>query len=288
LNAVILTYHSHHLLGPGYAVNDHAALPLDLELVTRAGYRIVSLDRIVDGLAESSRAAAHAGSDDVRCCVALTFDDGPVFDVDDFVHPELGFQRGFVGAMRDFSLTALGRRQPGLTATSFVIASPSARKVMEATFDRRYTYLEPGALDDAWWERGIATGLLSIANHSWDHLHPALPKTAHSGDARADFTRVVSDADADAQIRAAAAYLQQRTHGRAAPHFAYPFGHCNAFLATDYLPRCGADVGVRAAFTTEPRPVGADDSRFRLPRYVCGEHWKSPGELAAILAEAAR
>ena len=145
----------------------------------------------------------------------------------------------------------------------------------------------PGALDDGWWTRAIESRLLAIANHSWDHLHPALPRVAHSADARGDFTRVASEGDADAQILAATRYLRERTAGRAAPYFAYPFGHWNDFLADDYLPRRRADVDVRAAFTTEPRPVRADDSVYRLPRYVCGQHWKHPDELAAILAAAA-
>jgi peptidoglycan/xylan/chitin deacetylase (PgdA/CDA1 family) len=288
MNAVILTYHSHHVVGPDYARNDHVALPVDLATLTRAGYRIVSLDAIVDALALAKAGDGRVGAAPEARLVALTFDDGPVYDLDDFVHPEYGVQRGFAGIMRDFSHTALGRGQPDLAATSFVIASPEARKVMEATFDDRYTYLGAGALDEAWWPRALATGLLSIANHSWDHLHPALPRVAHSADVRADFTRVTNDADADAQILTASRYLQERTGGRATPHFAYPFGHCNTFLSTDYLPRRGAEAGVIAAFTTEPCPVRKDDNPFRLPRYVCGDHWKSPEELAAILAPALR
>jgi peptidoglycan/xylan/chitin deacetylase (PgdA/CDA1 family) len=288
VNAVILTYHSHHIVGPDYARNDHIALPVDLATLTHAGCRIVSLDAIVDALALAKAGDGRVEAAPEARLVALTFDDGPVYDLDDFVHPEYGFQRGFVGIMRDFLRTALGQGQPDLAATSFVIASPEARKVMEATFDDRYTYLGAGALEEAWWPRALATGLLSIANHSWDHLHPALPRVAHSADVRADFTRVTNDADADAQILTASRYLQQRTGGRATPHFAYPFGHCNTFLPTDYLPRRGTEAGVRAAFTTEPRPVREDDSLFRLPRYVCGDHWKSPEELAAILAPALR
>jgi peptidoglycan/xylan/chitin deacetylase (PgdA/CDA1 family) len=130
--------------------------------------------------------------------------------------------------------------------------------------------------------------LLSIANHSWDHLHPALPRVAHSQDARGDFTRVATDADADAEIMAAAEYLARRTTGRAGPYFAYPFGHTNDFLVGDYLPRRGPGIGVRAAVTTEPRPVRPGDSPFRLPRYVCGDHWRAPEQLADILALAAR
>jgi len=286
LKALVLTYHSHHVLGSGYALNDHVALPSDLELVTRAGYRVVSLDTIVDALDATRDCHGSSDIDEDRRYVALTFDDGPVFDLDDFVHPEFGLQRGFIGAMRDFAQTALGRGQTELTATSFVIASPEARRVIEATYDRHYTYLEAGALDDAWWERGVATGLLSIANHSWDHLHPALLRVAHSRDVRGDFMQVASDPDADAQILVAARYLRQRTRSRATPYFAYPFGHCNEFLSTDYLPRRGDEIGVRAAFTTEPRSLRVDDNPYRLPRYVCGVHWKNPEGLAAILAAA--
>jgi len=201
-------------------------------------------------------------------------------------NPALGMQRGFAGAMADFAATALGAQQPELAATSFVIASPDARRVMESTFDAEYTYLGAGALDDRWWARAAATGLLEIANHSWDHLHPALARVAHSRQARADFTQVLTEADADAQIRAAAAYIAERTGGRAAPYFAYPFGHYNEFLTRDYLPRHGEDAGVRAAFTTEPRALRAGDSRWCLPRLTCGHHWTSPAALLRILASA--
>ena len=290
MKAVVLTYHSHHVLAPEYAENDHLALPVDLATVTAGGWRIVPLGRIVAALAAARARGAGEGVDAGTTgerLLALTFDDGPAWDLDDFVHPVLGFQRGFVGAMRDFAATAAGAGQPELAATSFVIASPDARRVAETTFDRQYTYLVSGALDESWWSRGLESGLLEIANHSWDHLHPALPRVAHSADVRADFTRVASEDDADAQILDAARYLRERTGGRAAPYFAYPFGHCNDFLAADYLPRRRLDIGVDAAFTTEPRPVRADDSAYRLPRYVCGQHWKHPDELAAILAAAA-
>jgi peptidoglycan/xylan/chitin deacetylase (PgdA/CDA1 family) len=286
LKALVLTYHSHHVLGPEYAVNDHVALPIDLDLIARARYEIVSLDTIVGALIAARGGHRSSNADDDRRYIALTFDDGPVFDLDDFLHPEFGPQRSFVGAMRDFSQTALGQAQSGLVATSFVIASPEARRVIETTYDRRYTYLESGALDDIWWKRGIATRMLSIANHSWDHLHSDLPMVAHSRDARGDFMQVTSDVDADAQILAATRYLQLRTGGRATPFFAYPFGHCNEFLSNDYLPRHGEAAGVRAAFTTEPRAIRIGDNRYSLPRYVCGVDWKSPDEFAAILAAA--
>jgi hypothetical protein len=146
LKAVVLTYHSHHVQGPDYARNDHVALPVDLLTIARAGARIVSLATLVEAL-ESQQAGTDA-SNGGATLVALTFDDGPVYDFADFVHPTLGKQRSFVNAMRDFRATDAGRAQADLAATSFVIASPAARRVMESTFDAEYTFLEPGALGD--------------------------------------------------------------------------------------------------------------------------------------------
>ncbi|CAG0970888.1 hypothetical protein BURK1_01216 [Burkholderiales bacterium] len=267
----ILAYHSHHVVGAGYEANDHVALARDLEVLTDAGWRIVPLAGIVRAHGEGARERQ----------VALTFDDGPVYDVEDVDHPRFGTQRGFLNTMRAFA----ARRpdaQPALHATSFVIASPEARLAMEAHADPRYTWLAPGSMGEAWWSPAIDTGMIAIANHSWDHLHPALPAVRHSRDARGDFAQVTSVADADAQIRDAAAYLARATAGRAAPYFAYPYGHHNAFLARDYLPALGEAV-CAAAFTCEPRPVAPDDSRFLLPRLVCGADWRSPDELLARL-----
>jgi peptidoglycan/xylan/chitin deacetylase (PgdA/CDA1 family) len=279
----ILTYHSHHVVGSEYDRNDHVALPLDLHLITEMGFRIVSLDRIV---------AAAAGARDVeaendptfRGYVALTFDDGPAFDFEDFDHPVLGRQRGFVRLLEDFRASSPGARQPELCATSFVIASPEARRAMEDTFDAQYTFLTPGSMTDAWWAPAIATSLLSIANHSWDHLHPGLARVAHSRQVRSDFAQVTSVEDADAQIAEAARFIAARTNGRVAPYFAFPFGQYNDFLTDDYLPTRGRAIGLRAALTTDARPVEPGDVVWKLPRYSCGQHWASPDDLARILA----
>ena len=281
MKAVVLTYHSHHVLGPGYAQNDHVALPVDLSTIARSGGHIVSLATLVDAI--EARQAGSVIADSDATLVALTFDDGPVWDFADFVHPVLGPQRSFAYVMQDFRQSEYGSAQPGLAATSFVIASPEARRVMESTFDADYTYLTAGALNDNWWSPAIATGLIGIANHSWDHLHPALESVAHSRQVRGDFAQVTDAADADAQIRAAMAYINAHTGGRAAPFFAYPFGHCNDFLADEYLPREGRAMGLRAAFTTEPEVIDGAQSLWRLPRFTCGHHWCSSEELAGIL-----
>jgi len=70
------------------------------------------------------------------------------------------------------------------------------------------------------------------------------------------------------------------------PYFAYPFGHFNDFLTKRYLPSRGRAAGIRAAFTTQPRPVSPTDNVWALPRFTCGHHWKSSRELANILANA--
>jgi peptidoglycan/xylan/chitin deacetylase (PgdA/CDA1 family) len=280
MKAFILAYHSHHVVGEDYARNDHTALAIDLERITDLGCEIVPLSALVDTFFDLGAARPRGGP---RNQVALTFDDGPIYDVDPFVHPTFGPQRGFLGIMRDF-LARAGDAQPRLSATSFVIASPEARRVIEATYDAMYTYVGPGVMTDLWWNDAIDTGLISIGNHSWDHLHPALPKVAHSRQVRADFTQVLTDPDAEAQIADAGAFIAERTGSRNAPFFAYPFGQSNGFLADDYLPRNAARLRLRAAFTDEPKPVTGAESRWRLPRYICGHHWKTPEELTAILS----
>lgn len=287
----ILAYHSHRILGGNYAHNDHVALATDLQLVHEAGCRIVSLDTIVDALSNpDTRCGARTLADpgihgdfDDRPQVAITFDDGPRYDAVDFEHPRFGPQRGFLNIMRDFVRAHGPRAQPGMHATSFVIASPDARRCMETTYDPAHSYVGPGALRDDWWLPAIATGLLAIANHSFDHLHEGLPRVAHSAQARGDFAQVLSVQDADAQIAEAAAYIDARTGGKSAPFFAYPFGHYNAFLTNDYLPAHAARLRLRAAFTTDARPVADGENPWCLPRYVCGHDWTSGDELRSIL-----
>jgi peptidoglycan/xylan/chitin deacetylase (PgdA/CDA1 family) len=282
VKAVVLTYHSHRIQGPDYARNDHVAFASDLQTIDHSGARIVSLATLVDTIA--AHRSGHAGAKDDATLVALTFDDGPVWDYADFDHPAFGPQRGFANAMRDFLASATGLQRHEMCATSFVIASPEARRAMESTFDAEYTFLMPGAMNDDWWRVAAASGLIAIGNHSWDHLHPALASVAHSRQVRGDFAQVTTAADADAQIRAAATYIDAHTGGRAAPFFAYPYGHCNDFLAVDYLPYAGRAMGLRAAFTTEARVIDGSQDVWRLPRFTCGHHWRSPDSLADLLA----
>jgi peptidoglycan/xylan/chitin deacetylase (PgdA/CDA1 family) len=193
-----------------------------------------------------------------------------------------GWQPGFLQLLRDFSLTLAPAERAAFRATSFVIASPEARLHIESSFDAQYTYLGAGSMADDWWLPAIETGLIEIANHSWDHLHPGLPAVEHSEQARGDFAQVRCESDADRQIAAAGRFIASKTNNRAQPWFAYPFGHYNSYLTDDYFPGSRRH-GMAAAFTVDAAPVEAARSRWCIPRYVCGHHWRDPDMLARIL-----
>jgi peptidoglycan/xylan/chitin deacetylase (PgdA/CDA1 family) len=272
--ALVLTYHSHNISGAGYAENDHVALACDLRTLTSLGVRVAPLTQIVEALADGRIDGTG------ERLAAITFDDGPSFDFDDFDHRDLGRQRGFLNILRDHAAQA-GAKQPTLHATSFVIASPGARRAMEVAEDCGYAWLD-GWLTDAWWGEAAASGLMAIGNHSWDHVHPAVDRIATSFQVRGDFTRVDNYPDADREIRQAAAYINARVAG-SCDMFAYPFGHVNEYLARDYLPHRGYEHGMRAAFGTGGRAIRGDDSRWDIPRAVCGHHWRSAEELESLL-----
>ena len=275
MKALVLTYHSHNIAGNTYETNDHAALASDLRTLTRRGARVVPLDRVVAGLLEGMRGGAGLQ-------VALTFDDGPSFDYADFEHPALGPQRSFLNILRDFRAEAGAAAQPELHATSFVIASPDARRAMERADDCGYVGI-PAWLTDAWWNDAIDSGLMAIGNHSWDHVHHAVESLAAAPEARDDFSRVETYEEADREIRQATAYIRSRTRGRCR-YFAYPFGHVNRYLAEEYLPMRRAEHGMAAAFAVGGRAISPDDSPWTIPRLVCGHHWRSPEELETLLA----
>lgn len=281
MKAFVLTYHSHHVIGPDYANNDHVAFPADLDTINQCGFRIVPLSKLVASFDPEDRTYAKSASGEKY--VALTFDDGPLFDVDDFVHPQYGTQLSFLNALMQFRDSNGPSIQPELHATSFVIASPTARIVMEETADPMFTFLAPGAMTDEWWPRGVDTGLIAVGNHSWDHLHPALSIVAHSRQARGDFTQVDNEVDADAQIRDATTYINAKTGGRCSPFFAYPFGQDSTFLVEEYFPMRGEEIGIKAAFTTGRSPITRSANRWRLPRLVCGYDWTSPVDLIELL-----
>ena len=272
----ILTYHAQNIAGNDYANNNHVAFAEDLRLLTASGWNVVSLIDIVDML-------ARPDTDWTRKAVAITFDDGSDFDYKDLPHPVAGMQRSMLNIMRDFK-AANPMDQPTLHATSFVIVSPDAREILDRT-----CMLGTRWWNHAWWPDAVASGLMNIGSHSWDHCHDTLPHVAQRNQRKGDFWGIDTEGDADAQIRASVAFIARVSPNPGARLFAYPYGHANDFLVHEYFPQQARDPSrccVSAAFSTDPEPVSRGSNRWNLGRFVCGDHWKSSEELTAILRSA--
>lgn len=258
--------------GNEYATNDHVALASDLRSLTRSGFRVLPLAELI---ALWLREPAQLED---RRLVALTCDDGPDLDFHDLPHPVHGIQRSMLNILADFQRELPGA-QPRLHITSFVIVSPEARDVLDATcmLGRKWW-------NDDWWPRAVATGLMDIANHSWNHNHATLGPAAPGDPARGTFTNIDSKRLADDQIKQAHDYLRSRAPNAGASLFAYPYGESNAFLVEEYFPR---QSGIVAAFAGQPECLSSGSDRWRLPRFTCGLDWKTPGDLERILERAA-
>ncbi|HET7728498.1 MAG TPA: polysaccharide deacetylase family protein [Usitatibacter sp.] len=267
----VLTYHAMNVGGNAYADNDHVAFAADLRHLTARGLRVAPLPRLVrEWLSGSLR--------DARDVVALTCDDGADFDFRDLDHPAHGPQRSMLNILRDFR-EASPAAQPGLHLTSFVIVSPEARRQLDRT-----CMVGRGWWNDDWWAEAAATGLMAIGNHSWDHNHDALERQPFPLVRAGTFESIEERALADHEIRQAGEYLRHKAPNEGAALFAYPYGETNDFLAEDYLPGlAGGGEPIVAAFTTDPDYWTPGSDRWRLPRFVCGRDWRSPGELDRIL-----
>ncbi len=270
----VLTYHSNNVDGTDYPTNDHIGLAEDLELIHQAGYRVISLERLIQAVIFAEWHTVPARS------VVITLDDGSLFDWKDLSYRDFGTQRSMVNILRDFRSRHGHDAQPELQATSFVIGSPKARQVLETS-----CLLGQGWMSDEWWRMAHQEGLLRIANHSWDHRHESLPpKLKYSDSAQyGQFADVEGQHECDWQIRQTQKYLTRILGDSPAPAFAYPFGHVPDYLADNYFPANGEKLGLLIAMTTEAAPVTSSSSRWRLPRYVFRRDWQSPDELMKIL-----
>lgn len=265
----ILTYHAQIISADDYAGNDHRKLARDLELITDAGRRIVPLQQVVDHLLGRGQPDALDGT------VSLTFDDGPLPDVADVAHPAFGPQRGFLNILRDFRERHGAAAQPGLHATSFVIASPEARRRMD---ERSLHGL--GWMGHEWWAEAARDPLLAIESHGWDHNHP---DAAPGEPGRGRFDTVDTEAACRQQVIAAGRYIAKVTGAGPPRLFAYPYGQSSDYLRQTFLPGLQGEHGLDAAVGTEPAPVTADSDRWNLPRFVAGRDWQTPEGLQALL-----
>ena len=267
----ILTYQPMRIDGNDYRGNELRALADDLRQITDAGFRILPLRTIVDAWLDD-RVGEVAGK-----VVAITSDNGADFDYRDLPHPGAGTQRSVINILRDFA-AGHPRAQDALNVTSFVIASPEARDVLDQT-----CMIGQGWWTDAWWKSAIASGLIHVANHSWDHHHETLPESFSLGVPRGNFLTIDNERLADHEIRRAADYLRSHAPNPGAALFAYPYGQTNEFLTHEYFPRHGKSLGIRAAFTTNPGFFEPDCRKWEIPRFLFGRDWSTPSELESIL-----
>ncbi len=271
MHVPVLTYHAINISGNDYATNDHVAFAADLRLIDDLGLRIVPLQWVIDQV-------TGAAERDLDRCVALTCDDGSLFDFEDLDHPSHGMQRSLHHCMRDFIAERGAEAQPDLHLTAFVIASPHAREQMDVS-----CLVGRGWMGDAWWPLAVETGLISIENHSWDHNHPCLPSPGIDGMPRGSFLDVDTMERATAEIAAATDFINTRIAPHRTTIFCYPFGHVSDYLRDKYFPRHMDAHGMLAAMGDGATPVTAESNRWNLPRYICGWHWKSSEALGEIL-----
>lgn len=268
MKAAILTYHSQNIAGNDTSNNDHVALAADLEALHNAGVPFVSLEALVRGIYCNGR-LPHGDT-----LVCLTFDDGCNFDFQTIEYPGFGLQTGFLQIMEQFVQRHGKAAQPGLHATSFVIADPQARSVID-----KKSLFGANHMSDDWWKDADAHPLLSIANHGWDHNHPDLESGQYG---RGSFEVVDSYDFCHHQVVGAAGFIKQKI-GRYPDFFAYPFGESSQYMRDIYFPNHQDKHASLAAVGTNADFVSEKSHRWNIPRYVCGRDWANPAGLLNML-----
>jgi peptidoglycan/xylan/chitin deacetylase (PgdA/CDA1 family) len=257
----ILTYHVTRLEAWTREGSDLLGLRADLRWLLERGIPLRTLDDLLDPDADG---------------VAITFDDGTRIDAEPIEHPRLGRLPSALSILAEFA----DRLPRAWHASTFVIASPDARATLASALAADYG---EDLMHARWWATAQASGLLAIENHSWDHNHPLLETSAQRDNRRGSFTFIDTESEAEAEIAQASRLIADAV-GRAPRHFAYPFGESSGFLRYDWLPRRGPELGLVAAYSTEPRQLGAHEDRWWLPRFVSGRDWTTDHGLAALLA----
>ncbi len=270
LKIPVLTYHSANVTGNEYHNNDHIALSHDLEVLNNLGYQVIPASWLVDWLS-GRRELSKSGK-----FVVLTFDDGVKMDYQDWVFQNHGLQISFLNILKQFANTYKDQ-QANVHASCFVIASRDARKSIQ-----KLALSDDSLLGDEWWAAADKSQFLSIENHSWDHNHPDCATTAQKIGITGSFDVIDSYDECDQEIRQASKFIHSIT-GKSSFLFAYPWGQYSEYIANQYFPDFQHHHRVTAAFTTEPAHVHSKTNQWLIPRYVCGEQWKSVDELAKII-----
>ncbi|MCL2297296.1 MAG: polysaccharide deacetylase family protein [Proteobacteria bacterium] len=272
----VLCYHSSHIWGTAYSQNNHTALEEDLRYLLHAQYRLLSPTALALALRQGNDALLA----EKRVCI--TFDDGMDFDYFDQEHKDAGFVKSFHTILSESPLqkTVVGRTAPNdASSVAFMIVSAEARQAIDKTC------LGANQFCDRWWRECAQQGIIGIGNHSWDHAAEALETVHQTDNIKGSFHAIDTYADADQQIRAAQDYLDTVTGGCATPLFAYPYGHAADYLVNEYFPNHEKEHRQLAAFGTGGEPVTRNSNLWALPRYVCGQHWRTPEEFEKMLTD---
>lgn len=251
----VITYHSHRMRGSAYETNDHVRLATDLQLLHFRQFTVVPLHWVAEWVVGLRSALP-------RRSIALTFDDGVDFDYFDCEQERRGLLPSFLTVLMRFA-DSVGASQPFLEATAFVIASADARQRIGGN--------GPGLLSDTWWPNAVASGLIAIQNHSWDHSHPKAVGRMCSG-----FHRIRSYDECDLQVRRAGQAIRERAPSHRPLLFAFPYGRASRYLRQVYLPRYQDEHGMLAAFSTDPGYVTRGSNRWWLPRFAGVRRWPRP------------
>lgn len=274
----VLCYHGVHVDGRSYETSDRIALQTDLRLLAGRGYRVVSPMLLATVLRGEMSAGILAG----KKLVALTFDDGSDMDYRDWQEAHIGYVPSVHAVLED-SIGWLPQLGDGPRGVAFVIASPKARAILDRT-----CYAASNKMNDDWWQPCAARGVLGIANHSWDHVHDTLPEVRQRENKKGSFFEIATIDDASGQIAAAQDYIRHKTQGLALPLFAYPYGHVSPYLHDTYFPGFASAHGLLAAFGTSGQAATNQTSIWNIPRFVCGEHWRSAQDFSALIDDIGR
>jgi hypothetical protein len=264
----ILTWHSIRVIDNDYAGNDPLAFASDLRLLDRLGWTIQPIGEALEALARGRLEPKT---------VALSVDGGSILDFEDVEHPSCGPQKSMARILREFAEEVGPKNRHQLHLSAFVIASPEARAELDQA-DNPGRSLRP----DHWWKAANETGLLSIESRSWDHNHAALKQTVQHENRRGDFRWIASEEECRLEVDQASDYIE-RVSNRRPQFFAYPDGQASDYIRSEYLPRFGPDIGLKAAFSCQAEPVTTAADPWYLPRFVCGRDWASPEALESLL-----
>lgn len=263
--AAVLCYHSYRREADSYNKNDFIALGEDLDNIKELGIPVSSALNIAQAL------QGHIPWENVAGSIAITFDDGAILDYCDFI-------------------TSSGKEYPALyqhltrhnaPATSFVIASPNARHILETK-----SLNGEAMLSEHWWSPATA-GLIDVGNHSWDHNHTDLPWPHPMHVKKGSFFEIKTEESADWEVSLAQTYIKNSS-GREPKLFAYPYGDVSEYLRDEYFPARAEKIGLLGAFSTGGQLVTPTTCRWEIPRFVCGNHWKHPSGLIELVLDKIR